>query len=1276
MSILNSGLAKSAAADAYEIDNSLRFNDNDSAYLGRTFSAGDTTSWTFSCWTKRGNDVANGVDGSQKIFGAMIDGSNVSDINFSTGDIMDISEYVGGSTVGRLQTTQLFRDFSAWYHIVVVWDSDNGTSGDRYRLYVNGDRVTAFSTETQPSSAQASATNAAGTHNIGKQNTDEYYDGYLAEMYFIDGQSLTADSFGELNSTTNQWIPKDAVDDLTFGTNGFYQKYGSTEDADVFADSSESFKNLFFDGTDDEVAPTTALQGGDSTNYAFSVAAWVKWDSLSGAIYSQYPDASSTGRWSMSMSGTKLYANIDGGAMDFYSTSDLSAGTWYFVVLTRTAATWKWYINGSLDNTTTSGGTNQIYNGSPMVGSQDYGASWLDGNIAQIATWNSALSAGDVTGLYNSGDKVTNWKTSYSSGMQLYWTMNNVSSGDTASTIYDFSGNSNNGTTAGSMVAPFSGHLITAVNDTANSRAQRKVGDSSIFFDGTGDYLTTTLGDTSDWAFGTENWTIEFWIRFSGGLGAEQRVINFADATSPPIGLMIETGTDNKMALYDYNLNSDWTKWCYDTNAYVLDTWYHYAIVRQGSDFRMYRDGVEQETGGTSSTSMASAHGPYIGTNRTLAAYATGYMDEIRISDTARYPDGTTFTTFGQGGGTMANPTPFTADANTKLLIHSNWTGGLGADSSGNYNTFTPTNLDAYDQMIDTPTNNFATINPLTIFDSYTLAEGNLSLTGGNDCTATFGAKSGKWYWEMYSGNTTTLSHVGIICTNCAADSSMFYGGKSDIIMVRSDDGDYSNVGNGFGISAMAANSATLAGWTTGDVLQIKLDLDSPRIIITVDETEIVNITFTYTGENFIWPWYRNNAGRLNIHNFGQDSSFAGNLTAQGNQDDNGVGDFYYEPPTDFLALCTSNLSAELDITLPGGYFNTILYDDGAGAKTGVGFQPDLVWVKSRGSGFNPKWTDSVRGATKALVPDNNTVETTDSTGLTAFGADGFTVGADTDYCDTTGTGMVAWSWKAGGAPTVDNSAGVGATPTAGSVKIDGSNLGSALAGSIAATRISANTTSGFSIVLFTNNNTAGATVAHGLSSTPEMIITKLKDNTYSWYTYHVGIDATAPEDYAIELNNSGGRVDNDEYWNDAAPSSSVFTLGDEGSNVLGSVPVIAYCFHSVEGYSKMGSYIGNGNADGPYAYCGFEPAVVIIKQTSASNWFIYDNKRGTYNVNGPYLIPSTSASEATLASLDFLSNGFKIRHDGSGAVPINADAVDIMYIAFAESPFKYSNAR
>ena len=191
------------------------------------------------------------------------------------------------------------------------------------------------------------------------------------------------------------------------------------------------------------------------------------------------------------------------------------------------------------------------------------------------------------------------------------------------------------GSNDGTSFPDSASHAITANGDVANTRAEQKVGDSSIVFDGNGDYLITA--DSSDWDFGTENWTIEFWIRFSGGSGASQRVINFAADTSPPLGVMIETGSDDKMVMYEYTLNSDWTKWCYDTSAYSLNTWYHYAVVREGSTFTMYRDGAEQESDGTDASSITSAHGPYIGTNREINGYLTGYMDEIRISNTARY---------------------------------------------------------------------------------------------------------------------------------------------------------------------------------------------------------------------------------------------------------------------------------------------------------------------------------------------------------------------------------------------------------------------------------------------------------------------------------------------------------------------------------------------------------------------------------------------------------------------------------------------------------------
>jgi hypothetical protein len=387
--------------------------------------------------------------------------------------------------------------------------------------------------------------------------------------------------------------------------------------------------------------------------------------------------------------------------------------------------------------------------------------------------------------------------------------------------------------------------------------------------------------------------------------------------------------------------------------------------------------------------------------------------------------------------------------------------------------------------------------------------------------------------------------------------------------------------------------------------------------------------------------------------NFGQDSSFAGNLTAQNNADSGGVGDFYYTPPTGYKALCTKNLPAPA-IADPSEHFNNIVYDDGAGAKTGVGFQPDLVWLKSRGSTYEHELTDSVRGVTKAISSDSNNAETTDSTGLTAFGTDGFTVGADTNYCDTTGDGMVAWCWKAGGT-AVSNT--------------DGTITSS----------VSANTTAGFSIVGYTGNGTLGATVGHGLSSAPEMLIVKNRTTTYDWAVYHKSVASDAETDFLF-LNTTAGASDDNGYWNDTAPTNSVFTIGNYGRVNTSTSNYIAYCWHSVEGYSKFGQYTGNGNADGPFIYTGFKPKYFLLKNVTATagsggqHWQIADTERHPLNpVDANLLAEATSADSNAWSIKDFLSNGVKIR--GSNYA-MNQDGDTYIYMAFAERPLKYARAR
>ena len=333
----------------------------------------------------------------------------------------------------------------------------------------------------------------------------------------------------------------------------------------------------------------------------------------------------------------------------------------------------------------------------------------------------------------------------------------------------------------------------------------------------------------------------------------------------------------------------------------------------------------------------------------------------------------------------------------------------------------------------------------------------------------------------------------------------------------------------------------------------------------------------------------------------------------------------------------------------------------------------DLVWIKQRDGTKPNNVFDSVRGPSSVL--ESNDTSAADTTGdrLNSFDADGFDISGNSNVNWDTKT-FVAWNWKAGGAPTADNSAGAGATPTAGSVKIDGSNLGSALAGDIAATRISANTTSGFSIVSYTGADVAGNTVAHGLSQAPELIIVKDLWSTEDWQGYDV---MGGPTKY-IQLNDNGGYATDTTRWNDTAPTASVFSLGTSDKVNDAGDTYVAYCFHTIEGYSKIGNYTGNGvdNA-GPFVYLGFQPAWVLIKATSAArDWWISDNKRDPFNDNDIRILwPNEINAEANYTNydMDYVSNGFKVMGDNN---KVNENNTTYLYLAYAESPFKTTNAR
>ncbi len=320
---------------------------------------------------------------------------------------------------------------------------------------------------------------------------------------------------------------------------------------------------------------------------------------------------------------------------------------------------------------------------------------------------------------------------------------------------------------------------------------------------------------------------------------------------------------------------------------------------------------------------------------------------------------------------------------------------------------------------------------------------------------------------------------------------------------------------------------------------------------------------------------------------------------------------------------------------------NTVIYNGNAGTQsiTGVGFQPDLTWIKNRaGSAENHAWTDVVRGVTKTLSCNSTGAETTVADGLTAFGADGFTLGASDQFNGSSGRTYVSWNWKAGGTGSANSS------------------------GSIAST-VSANTTAGFSVVEW-SGSAANATIGHGLGAVPSFIITKDTNDTYNWGVYHQSMGNTK----YLYLNTSGAEATSTSAWNDTTPTATVFSVGNAGAtNASGTNNMIAYCFAEKPGYSKFSAYKGNGNANGAFVYTGFRPSFILIrnKTDSGEMWEMFDDKRLGYNEKNYRIYSNASDVQDTSIRLDMLSNGFKIRTTGSH---VNENGDTMVYAAFGQS--------
>jgi len=523
---------------------------------------------------------------------------------------------------------------------------------------------------------------------------------------------------------------------------------------------------------------------------------------------------------------------------------------------------------------------------------------------------------------------------------------------------------------------------------------------------------------------------------------------------------------------------------------------------------------------------------------------------------------------------------------------------------------------------------NYATWNPINNGLGGTVSNGNLTLSGVSvifsRINSTIGVSSGKWYFEVTLTTAGDFTTVGIGQGNITNQ----YPGIDALSYAQS-------LENASSINNNTQPSYGTA-FTSGDVFMCAFDLDNNKLFFGKNGTWFGS-SDPVAGTN---PVYTLAAGTYNAIARPNPSGFASSAVLDANF---GQRPFSYTAPSGFKALVTTNLPTPT-IEKGGDYFNAILYTGtgSSNARTGVGFQPDFVWVKSRNNTWNHALFDAVRGTTKYLESNTTASEFTNANSLTAFGSDGFTVGS-ASIVNANNDTFVAWNWKA-------NGAGVSNTD-----------------GTITST-VSVNTTSGFSIVNWTSTG-SNATVGHGLGVAPAMVIVKGRSATSQWFTWHTSLTSGA---YALILNLTDAQDSYPTVFNSTTPTSSVFSVGTSLTN---GTTAVAYCFAPVAGYSAFGSYTGNGSADGTFVFTGFRPRWVMLKRTDAGDgWLIRDSIRNPYNVTNLALLANESTAEYVDTTLiDFTSNGFKFRHQNSLQ---NASGGTYIYMAFAENPFAYSLAR
>ncbi len=785
-------------------------------------------------------------------------------------------------------------------------------------------------------------------------------------------------------------------------------------------------------------------------------------------------------------------------------------------------------------------------------------------------------------------------------------------------------------------------------NSNAISSGSYDINNSLRFRSSASANLTRTPASSGD----RQKFTISVWIK-RGTLSTEQAIITQGSGNRD----IVRIGSDNLLYFYWY----DATYYPVNTTQVFRDpsAWYH-IVVSVDTTQATSSNRIRLYVNGSQITALSNAIYPsqnfnftYWGTTNAIAigkdivannAHLDGYMAEFNFIDgsqKAASDFGETDTTTGSW-----KPKAYTGTYGTNgfylkfsdIATTSGSNAGLGKDFSGNANYWTTNNISVtagttYDAMTDVPTltsatvANYCTLNPLDKFSSLPISNGNLNLNGGGNAgnwwstNSTIWVSSGKWYWETTIGGSQ-YSVVGVSGLNQPISTNdRWVGFTSDSY------GYYGDSGNKINNNSSTAYGST---FTAGDVIGVALDMDAGTLVFYKNN---VSQGTAFTGLSGL------KTPGFSVNDQGTDPFQNVNF---------GQRPFAYTPPTGFVRLNTFNLP---DSTIVKG--NTVmdatLWTGNGTSQTIVNagaFRPDLVWIKQRSSTEQHQAMDSVRGASKVLNPNLTNAESTDATKLTAFNSNGFSVGSELAV-NRSGFTYVGWQWQAGQGSTSSNTSG---------------NVTST---------VSVNATAGFSIVTYTGIGSSPKTVGHGLGVAPKMIILKNRGAAVNWYVWHTSLGATQ----AIEGLNTTAAATTQTTFNNTLPTSSVISLGNNDSNNSGATYVL-YVWAEIAGFSKFGSYTGNGSTDGPFVYTGFRPKFIMAKRTDTAgfDWILTDSSRSPSNVVDKRLFANTNDAESSATTpYDYLSNGFKLRNTNANE---NASGGTYIFMAFAENPFKNANAR